>query len=292
MEIKKLLFVTRFEELWYDALQSLLNLRKAALDHVIFLNVIQRDKVAMHRGAGYSKSEEVRLREMANIRFIDWASHLYEQGMEVGVHIVVGAFVGKVVDTVACEEVDLVVLGRQKKAKLKQFYSGSDIMEIIKRSRTPVLVYKYLSENGRSVEKPFDRPLLATNWSTGSLRAVEFLKSLKGIIEQVSVVHVASEKSLRGTSAMAVQKTRKETQRKLEEICSIFEENGIDARAHVHIGDLETELERAARECQATMIVAGTTTAGTLKERWMGSTPKFLAEESDFPALLIPPAIQ
>ena len=40
MDIKRLLFVTKFEELWFDALQSLLDLRKAALNHVVFLNVI------------------------------------------------------------------------------------------------------------------------------------------------------------------------------------------------------------------------------------------------------------
>jgi len=30
MKIKKLLFATRLEELWFDALQSLMDLRKAA----------------------------------------------------------------------------------------------------------------------------------------------------------------------------------------------------------------------------------------------------------------------
>jgi hypothetical protein len=67
MEIKKLLFVTKFEELGFDAVQSLLSLRKAALDHIVFVNVIERDKVAMRRGTGYQKEEEIRLRETANI---------------------------------------------------------------------------------------------------------------------------------------------------------------------------------------------------------------------------------
>jgi hypothetical protein len=86
MEIKKLLFVTKFEEMGFDALQSLLSLTKAALNHVVFVNVIEREKVAMHRGVGYQKKEEIRLRETANIRFIDWAEDLFEQGMEVAWH--------------------------------------------------------------------------------------------------------------------------------------------------------------------------------------------------------------
>ncbi|MDO9462474.1 MAG: universal stress protein, partial [Deltaproteobacteria bacterium] len=65
MQIKKLLFVTDFEELWFDALQSLMDLRKVGLSHVVFLQVIEREKVAMHRGTGYLKSEELKLKEMA-----------------------------------------------------------------------------------------------------------------------------------------------------------------------------------------------------------------------------------
>ena len=50
MKIVKMLFVTEFDELWFDALQSLMGLRKAGLNHVVFLHVIQREKVAMRRG--------------------------------------------------------------------------------------------------------------------------------------------------------------------------------------------------------------------------------------------------
>ena len=47
------MFVTKFEDLGYDAIQSLLGLRKASLEHIVFMNVIEREKVAMQRGVGY-----------------------------------------------------------------------------------------------------------------------------------------------------------------------------------------------------------------------------------------------
>src|SRR4030042_6942745 len=184
MKIEKLLFVTKFEQLWFDALQSLLELRKTGLNHVVFLNVIERDKVALRRGTGYRKKEEVKLREIANIRFIDWAESLFEQGMEVGAYIVVGSLVQQVILAVEKEDVDLIVIGRPKKGKLEQFYSGSDVTEIIRRSKTPVLVYKYLHPDGMQTEKPFEKPLLALDWSSASLKAVQFLKDLKGIASE------------------------------------------------------------------------------------------------------------
>ena len=289
MEIKKLLFVTRFDNLRFDALQSLMDLKKAALNHVVFLNVIERDKVAMRRGKGYEKSAEIRLREKANIRFIDWAETLFEQGMEVGVYIVVGSFAGQVIQAAEKESVDLIVLSPEKKGRFEQLYSGSDITEIVHRSATPVLVYKYLAQKGPLAENPFEKPLLATNWSAASQRAIDYLKSLKTVIREVDVVHVASEKDLKETSAMGIQKTRKESRQKLDALCDELEDFGITAKPHVYIGGTVAEIDKAARECQSSMIIAGSPHKRLWKDRWGTSISKGLAEQSIFPILLIPP---
>ena len=289
MEIKKLLFVTKFEELGFDAVQSLLSLTKAALNHAVFVNVIERDKVAMRRGTGYRKEEEIRLRETANIRFIDWAEGLYEQGMEVGVYIVVGSLVTEVIKAAQKEEADLIVIGRSHKGILEQFYSGSDITELIRRTSIPVLVYKPMPENAFLLEKPFERLLLATDWSAASLRAVEYLKGLKDITQLIDVVHVAGEKELTGSTAMEVQKTRKQKRQKLDEICDMLEASGIRARSHVYIGEPVEEIEKAAREHQATMIVLGSSGKPAWAEKWIGSIPREIAEASIYPTLLIPP---
>jgi nucleotide-binding universal stress UspA family protein len=288
MDIKKLLFVTKFEELGFDALKSLLSLRKASLNHVVFVNVIERDRVAMSRGTGYRKDEEIRLRETANIRFIDWAENLFEQGMEVGVYIVVGSLVSEVIKAALKEETDLIVIGRSHKSVLENLYSGSDITELLRRAEIPVLVYKQLSETAIAIEKPFERPLLAADWSPASLRAIEYLKVLKDVIHEINAVHVVSKKDLKGASAMEIQRKRKDTKKKLGEICDIFETVGIKAKAHVYIGDPDQEIEKAARECQATTIVLGSSGKAAWVEKWLGSTPQSIAENSIYPTLLIP----
>lgn len=55
MKIRKLLFVTDFEELWFDALQSLMDLRKAGLEHVIFLTCNREGKSSNASGCWLSK---------------------------------------------------------------------------------------------------------------------------------------------------------------------------------------------------------------------------------------------
>jgi nucleotide-binding universal stress UspA family protein len=88
---------------------------------------------------------------------------------------------------------------------------------------------------------------------------------------------------------MGIQKTRKETRRKLEVLCDDLEDSGIVAKPHVYIGDTLDEIEKAARECQSSMIIAGSPHKSRWKDRWGASIAKGLAEASIFPVLLIPP---
>ncbi len=289
MDIKKLLFVTKFDDLCFNALQSLLTLRKASLDHVIFVNVIEREKVAMHRGLGYQKMEEIRLREAANIRFIDWAETLFEQGLEVGVHITVGNLVSQVFEAARKEEADLIVIGRSEKNLINQLYTGSDVIELIRRASIPVLVYKPTPDKIDVIDRPFDRPLVAVDWSPASLRIEEYLRPLGGVVQQVHIIHVAHESDLKGSSSMSIQRLRKETRTRLEAICDRLAGVGIDARSHVYIGDPVPQIERAAMECQATMIMMGSSGKAEWVERWLGSTPQYIADKSDYPALIVPP---
>ncbi|MFO8084092.1 MAG: universal stress protein [Desulfobacterales bacterium] len=288
MVFRKMLFVTKFEELGFGALQSLLPLRKSALEHVIFMNVIERDRVAMQRGVGYKKSEERKLREQANIRFIDWAENLFEQGMEVGAYIVVGNLVPQVIDAAEKENADLIVIGRRSKKMMEIFYSGADITELLRRAEKPVLVYKHKADTGSVLEKPFDKPLLAVDWSPASLRAVEYLKKLKDVVNKINVMHVASPKELKGSSNMDIQQLRKEKRARLDEICEDFASQGIEARSHVYIGDAFEEIERAAQERKSTLIVMGSSGKSSWVERWIGSIPKYIAEKSPYPTLIIP----
>ncbi|MEE4365316.1 MAG: universal stress protein [Desulfotignum sp.] len=288
MKIKKLLFVTKFESLCYDALHSLLDLRKSGLEHVVFLNVIEREKVTMRRGKGYVKDDEVRLKEIANIRFIDWAENLFEMGMEVGAYIEVSSLIPKILEVVEKEKPDLIVIGRSQKGKIEQLYSRSDITELTRRSTVPILVFKHMTENKLVPAKIFERPLFATSWSNSSEKAVACLKELGNVIGEMHVMHVVDEKDLKTADTHVVQQVRKKERNRLDDLCAEFEKKGISARPHVYVGDPETEILRAAREYQASLIILGFSDRTALMERWMGSISRNIADKSPYPCLLFP----
>ncbi len=288
MEIKKLLFVTKFEELCYDALNSLLALRGAALEHVVFLNVIERDKVAMKRGSGYLKEEEVKLKETANIRFIDWAENLFEMGLEVGAYMEVSTLIPEILKVVEKEMPDLIVIGRSHKGPLEQLYSGSDVVELIRRTDVPILVFKHMKDDNIVPEKLFERPLFATNWSETGKKTVEYIKGLKDVIGEIHVIHVVKESALKSPDTHEVQKVRKAERKRLDDLCDELEDAGVNARPHVYVGDPQKEIEKAAKEYQATMVILGSSEKAAILERWMGSISKNIADNSIYPCLLIP----
>ena len=288
MEINKLLFVTKFEELCYDALKSLLVLTDSALEHVIFLNVIEKDKVALKRGSGYLKEEEVKLKETANIRFIDWAENLFEMGLEVGAYIEVSTLIPEILNVVEKESPDLIVIGRSHKGPLEQLYASSDVLELIRRTDLPVLVFKHMAEDNILPEKLFERPLFATNWKGSAERANACIKGFGSVIGELHVMHVLKESALKSKDSHAVQKVRKDQRRQLDNLCDDFEDAGINAKPHVYVGNPQKEIEKAAREYQASMVILGSSEKAALLERWTGSITKHMADKSIFPCLIIP----
>ncbi len=281
MEIKKMLFVTDFEGLWFDALRSLMGLRKIGLDHVVLLHVIER-KIGY-----YTREEKERLRAMAEARFVDWAQSLYEEGMECGSYIVVGETVSKILEVVEEEAVDIVVINRQKRGKMEKFYIDSKTLEFLRKSPAPVLVHKYQSESGGVDERLFERPLLAMDWSPAATRALDFLVGLKGIVKKLQLVQVVTEKGIEGLGKRGLQKMERDHRRKLYGLCNSLGDKGIEAEAHLYIGDV-AQIQNAAREYDASMIATGTTRKSSWQARWLRSVSQELAELSELPTLLVP----
>jgi len=205
----------------------------------------------------------------------------------VGVYIVVGALVTRVVEAAAKEEADLIVLGDRRQGGLKQFYAGEELAEIVRRSRVPVMLYRYAGARHEALP-PFQRPLLATDWGPASRNAVAYLRRLQAVIEEINVVHVADERQLRGDSAMTIQKTRKDERARLEALCEQFEGDGIPARAHLVVGEPADLIVKAARQCQATMIVSGISTRRGFGARWRGGTYRAIADKTDLTTLIVP----
>jgi len=295
MKLKKILFPTKFRELAFNSLESLLELKKVGLEEIILVYIIPREEVGFVPYGGYMKDEEERLREQAQIRFSDWQDAISAKGIESKVVIEVGKPIANILRISKRENVDLIVAGRKKRTTLEKVYIGSATLELIRRSTVPVLVSKYMVQfewQGEMITKVndhiFKSPLLATDWSDPSEKGLKMLSSLKGLADRVLVGHVIGVKISKGRSKAELDRIEKESKERLDDYCKRLSDERMNAESHLFSGRSAPEIMRMAREHKASMIVMGTTGKDRLKAFWLGSVSHRVAETSELPVLLVP----
>ena len=134
MKFEKILFPTKFRELDFDSLESLLDLKKAGLKEIVLTFVIPTEDVAFVPYGGYLKDEEERLREEARIRFEDWQESISKKGVKSKIRIEVGSPIPEIMSIAEEEKVDLIVAGRGKKTEIEEVCLGSLRSRIEERS--------------------------------------------------------------------------------------------------------------------------------------------------------------
>lgn len=295
MKIEKILFPTKFRELAFNSLESLLVLKEVGIKEVVLYYVIPREDVGFVPYGGYLKEEEERLREEARIRFEDWQSALSKQGIKSKIIVEVGDPVPNILSVAEKEQVNLIVVGRKKRKGPELSFVGSHTLQLITRSKFPTLVSKYMVQfeyNGEKVTRVnddiFKKPLLASDWSEPSARALDLLKSLNGIIEKAFVCHIIGVKISKGLDKSELYRIEKESKERLEDYCTRLKSEGIVAEPHLGAGRTPLEIIRISREIEASMIIMGTTGKDRLHEIFMGSTSHRVAEMSELPTLLVP----
>ena len=295
MKIKKILFPTKFRELAFNSLESLLELKKTGLKEVVLTYIIPREEVGFVPFGGYMKDEEERLREQARIRFEDWQQSISTHGIDSTIRIQVGNPIPKIMSIAEEEKVDMIVAGRKKRTALDKVHVGSHTLNLVRRSSIPVLISKYMVRfkwEGELITKVndhiFTKPLFATDWSKPSEKALELVSSFKGLTDKVMVTHIIGVKISKNLDKSELRRIESESKERLADYCDRLKKAGVKAEPHLFSGRSSAEIIRVAREHKATMIVMGTTGKDRIREFWLGSVSHRVAEASELPVLLVP----
>ncbi len=295
MPIKKILFPTKFRAFAFNALESLIVLKKAGLKEIILCHVISREEVGFVPYGGYLKEEEERMREEARIKLEDWQKSLSGKGIKSRIVIEVGKPISKILDIAEEQKVDLIIVGRKEKIAIEKSFIGSYTTKIISRSHIPVLVSKYIVQfelDGATLTRTnyclFEMPLLITDWAEPSRKALEFLVSLKGAVKKAFIFHSIDVKESKETDKSKLHDLEEKCRKNLDEFCKKLERAGIKTEPHLGAGDTLQEILRFSRERDATMIIVGTTGKDRLHEMLQGSISHQVAKTSELPTLLVP----
>ncbi len=206
-----------------------------------------------------------------------------------------GAANADILEIAKVEKVDLIVVGRKKRTVLEKVYVGTHVLDILRRSNVPVLMSKYMVQyewQGESLmrtnEQIWKRPLLASDWSEPSRRALDATLALKGLVEKIMVTHVLGARRIKNLEPPAVKRLEDESVKRLQSYCREVDDAGISSEYHLAMGRTVEEIIKMSRDYGATMIVIGRTGKDWFHEYWLGGVSHQIAELSELPVLLIP----
>ena len=295
MPFETLLFHTRFRELAFNSLKGLLGLKAAGLKKVVLAHVIPRENVAFVPYGGTLKEDEKRLREEARLTFDDWIQTIGDPQLEFHQRIEVGTTNAAILEMAKAEKADLIVVGRKKRSVLEKVYVGTHVLDILRRSEVPVLMSKYMVQYEwqgellvRTNDQIWKRPLLASDWSEPSRRALNATLALKGMAEKILVTHVLGSRRIKNLELPAVKRLEDESLKRLQSYCREIDDAGMLSEYHLAVGRTVEEIIKLSREHGATMIVVGRTGKDWFHEYWLGGVSHQIAELSELPVLLIP----
>lgn len=235
------------------------------------------------------------MRAETKIRFQDWIQTLDDPDLEFSQRIEVGSINAAILEMAQEEKADLIVVGRKKRSTLEKIYVGTHILDILRRSDIPVMMGKYMvsyERPGQPLKKTnkeiWQRPLLATDWSEPSRRALDVVLALKGAVEKIIVGHVLGSRQTKHLDSTMVKGLEEESVRRLQSYARRVDEARIESEYHLTMGRTVEEILKMSRDYSATMIVLGRTGKDWFQEYWLGGVSHKIAELSELPVLLIP----
>ena len=295
MRFETLLFNTRFRELAFNALKTVIQLKPAGLKKVVLSHVIPREDVAFVPYGGTLKEDLQRIKEEVRIKFDDWIQSIGDTDLEFCQRVEVGAANAKILEMAQAEQADLIVVGRKKRTALEKVYVGTHVLDILRRSQVPVLMSKHMVQyewQGESLMRTNDqiwkRLMLASDWSEPSRRALDATLALKGLVERIVVSHVIGSRRIKNLETSAIKRLENESVKRLQAYCGQIDDAGIQSESHLAVGRTVEEIIKVSRDYGATMIVMGRTGKDWFREYWLGGVSHQVAELSELPVLLIP----
>jgi nucleotide-binding universal stress UspA family protein len=141
----------------------------------------------------------------------------------------------------------------------------------------------------------FDRILYPTDFSDVSMKALNYIKQLKGAgAKKVTVLHVIDDRTLvvpdvfSGIDFMAVEnELRKIADEECNKIVEQLREKGLEAEFKIEKGVPFLEIIRVAKEEDVSLIVIGSHGKSNIEEMLLGSVSEKVIRKAVRPVLVV-----
>jgi nucleotide-binding universal stress UspA family protein len=283
----RILFPTDFSECANKVLEYLEDFKKAGLEEVILVRVINLNRVT-GVSSGFDIESWIRDEEEKSEKMLQELVELLKK-REIKARYVspipVGDPVTEIIKVAEKEKFSLILMGSRGKGILKEILLGSVSEGVVRRATTPVLIVKSkVVKMGRSVEceliagRLFEKILYAHDLSKYSDEVLDYVRqaALAGG-KEVVIVHVVENKR---------KKDGSDAEKKLDEVKRELEKDGVNVKVVIKSGTPYKEIINTAKEENATLIMMGSRGLGFVEGMLLGSTTDAVVRHSKIPVFV------
>lgn len=264
-----------------ELLNAVDDLKKLGLEELVIVHVIRREKV----GIGIDDHRK-RFLEIIDER----KGQLEKEGLKVTVLQPVGNPTEEIINLSGEENVDLIMIGSFGEGGLvRKLFLGSTVADVIRGTKKPVLVEKYLREEGKFSRIPIfkdNQPataLLATDFSRGSLRVLDNFLDHPGIFNKIILYNVVDE----GYTTEQLQENTEKAYSKLEDWKKEFTQRGFVVETQVVVGIASEVIIEASKKPDLDLLAISRKGRSMVDELVIGSNADQIVRQSAKPVLIV-----
>lgn len=264
-----------------ELLNAVTDLQRMGLEELVIAHVIRMESAAM----GLSAKRKDFLDK------IDKRKHeLEDEGLKVKVLQPVGSAAEEIKNLAVEENVDLILIGSLGEGSLvRKLFLGSTVTDVVRGTKKPVLVEKYLRKKGDAERIPIfedSKPttaLLATDFSRSSIHIFDTFLENPSIFKKVILYHVVDE----GYTEEQLNENSSKALEKLAGWQSEFEGRGIEVETEVVVGVASELIIEASKKKHVSMLAIARRGRSMVDELVIGSTADHIVRHSVCPVLLL-----
>lgn len=287
----RVLFPTDFSHHAERVAGCLGDFRALGTEEIVLLNVVEPGpptSMAAHyleRTLEWKRDSDQRMKRLAE--------RVGSFGMRVRPRVEIGVPCAEILRVVEEERASVIVLASHGHGFVRGVLLGSVTHEVVRRAPVPVLVMK-LIENLGAAECDFicqhmsRRILFPTDFSTGALEALGLVKGLRAAgAEEAIALHVQDSRTLTPHHQHPKGDDQADAER-LEGVRQQLEFSGFRAKGLLRKGIPFEQIDRVAREEDASLIVMGSKGRSALADALLGSVSDAVVCRHGRPVLIVP----
>lgn len=279
---RTMLIATNFDDFASHVIDFCAGTRGRGIVRCIAVNVM--DTTGMEERVAIAEKEV--MRKKLNILI----EPIRQAGIEAEARIVSGDPASAIMDIVASEPIDVIVIGTTTKSRLSRLFTGSLSDELAFGQNVPTLMLRddllIASEDNEAISVDWSKKLVVpVDYSAASARAVlQCTKFEPEAVGEVRLLHVLTSCPRNQTMASCVA----EQEFRLSAFSRMLEDVGIKAVPIVAEGEVVQEILKEVKSSGATGIVIGSNSNSLLGELFLGSTARAVLSAAPVFTMVVP----